>query len=350
MKILFSGGGTLGPVTPLLAVADAWRKKDTSVEMVWVGTPKGPEHILIESRGIPFRPLTVARLTRYLSGEWLFFPLALISAFSKAAWILWREKPDIIASAGGYTSVPIVLVGWMMRIPSWVHQSDVEPILTNRLLAPFATWVTTTWQQTHFTFAKRKTACVGNPVRSEMTKGSRAHAEKQFGLQSSKPTVLVIGGGTGSVWLNELADMLKQHLASETQLIHLTGAGKLEGRTSSEGHVVKEMMTSELSDAYAIADVVVSRAGAGAIAELSACKKATVIIPLPKSPQEKNADAIKNASVVCEQSTHSKEEIAQIIQDLLDDPVRRLSLGERLGQALQTDVANKIMEMILKGL
>lgn len=348
MKILFAGGGTLGPVTPLLAVAEAWKKRSPEIEFVWVGTKQGPERVFVEKEGIRFFWIAQARLVRVLNGEWLWFPLALLSAFSQAFRILRREKPDLIAAAGGYTSVPLVIVGRCMGIPSWIHQSDVKPILTNRLLAPFATWITVAWKKTSRAFSASKTIVIGNPVRESVRQGVKARAEIMFGCDASKPTVFIFGGGTGSQWINEAIAEVRNELLTIANVIHVTGKGKLGSTVSKPGYFVIESMMDEMPDAYVMADVVVSRAGAGAISELAALKKAAIIIPLPNTPQEENARAVEHAALVLRQQTTTPQELLNQIRRLLNDPLIRLGMGQRLGLTLETDCTEKILKMLQK--
>lgn len=346
MKILFTGGGTLGPVTPLLAVAEAWKKFDPSVEFVWVGTHRGPERAFVEKEGIRFIPMTTARLVRYVSMEWLSLPFRFGAAVAQAFTILSREKPDLIAAAGGYTSVPIVVIGSMLGIKTWIHQSDVRPIMTNRLLAPFASIVTVAWEKTKRAFPKSKTIVVGNPVRDSIHHGIKARAELMFGCDPKKPTVFVFGGGTGSSWINQFVDDTREELLSVANVIHVTGKGKLGNAVSKPGYFVIESMMDEMPDAYVIADVVVSRAGTGAISELAALKKVAIIIPLPDSPQEDNAKMIQESSVVLHQGSITSRDVLNQIRRLLNDPMECLSLGARLSISLETDCAEKIVKML----
>ncbi len=348
MKILFAGGGTLGPVTPLLAVVEAWRKRDPETEFVWVGTKQGPERAFVEKEGIRFFSITQARLVRAMSGELLWFPIAFLSAFFQAFRILRREKPDVIAAAGGYTSVPLVMIGRWMNIPSWIHQSDVKPILTNQLLAPFATWITVAWEKTRRSFPAAKTRVLGNPVRESVRSGEKARAERAFGCDPKKPTVFIFGGGTGSLWINDAVHEILPELCEAVNVIHVTGKGKLLGAVTKPGYFVTESMLAEMPDAYAAADVVVSRAGAGAIAELAALKKAAIIIPLPNSPQYENADAIREASVVMDQSMTSSQDLLKQIKHLVGDPMKCLALGRQLSIALETRCAETVVEMLRK--
>jgi UDP-N-acetylglucosamine--N-acetylmuramyl-(pentapeptide) pyrophosphoryl-undecaprenol N-acetylglucosamine transferase len=273
-------------------------------------------------------------------------PFRFLIACVQSFVILVNEKPNLIAAAGGYTSVPIVVVGFMMGVPSWIHQSDVHPIMTNRLLAPFATWITVAWEKTRRAFPVSKTIVVGNPVREGVKQGIKERAEIRFGCDPKKPTVFVFGGGTGSQWINESVGEILDELLAITNVIHVTGKGKLGGALSKPGYFVIESMMDEMPDAYAIADVVVSRAGAGAISELAALKKASIILPLPNSPQEDNAKAIHCDALVLHQQTTTPQELLNHIRRLLNDPLIRLGMGQRLGIALETDCAEKIVQML----
>jgi UDP-N-acetylglucosamine--N-acetylmuramyl-(pentapeptide) pyrophosphoryl-undecaprenol N-acetylglucosamine transferase len=346
MKILFTGGGTLGPVTPLLAVAQAWRAQDDSVEFVWVGTGHGPERKLVEDAGIEFCRLPVARLTRYPSFEWLTLPFKFAWAFFKAIQIMRSQKPHLVASAGGYTAVPMIIAARLFGVSVWVHQQDVEPILTNRLTAPFASIVTVAWKENLKRF--KRAELVGNPVRKSVLNGDHAAAVSHFNLNKDKPTVLVVGGGSGAKWINETLSEISTKLAEKANVIHLTGRGKMLPSLydAHEDYYAVEFLTDGMADALAAADVVVSRAGLGMITELSALKKPTIFIPLPHSPQESNARAIEKASVVMHEGETSADQLYDSIVKLLNDQKERARLGNRLGEVLDTDVASKIMTQL----
>ena len=348
MKILFTGGGTLGPVTPLLAVADAWRKKDSSMEFIWAGTSAGPERFFVEKEGIRFFAIATARFTRYISIEWILLPFRFLFACAQSCVLIAREKPDLIASAGGFTAVPIAIIGSMFGVPTWIHQSDVEPVVTNRLLAPFAKLITVAFEQTKSFFPASKTVVVGNPVRLSILHGSVAHAKLKFAIDESKPTVLVFGGGGGAQWLNEVMSEIWERVSLVANVIHVTGKGKSEkNKTSIEHHYhVVEYLAGEMADVLALADLVVCRAGTGTITELSALKKASIMIPLPNSPQEKNAAAVSNGAIVLEQKNISADDLLSEIRILLLDDRKRMELGETIATLMPTDIAGKLVDML----
>ena len=341
-----TGGGTLGPVTPLLAVVEAWRAQDDSVEFVWIGTPHGPERKLVEERGIQFFDLPVARLPRYPSVEWITLPFKFASAFIKAAQLIRSQKPDLVASAGGYTAVPVVWCARMLGVAVWVHQQDVETILTNRLTAPFARLVTVAWKENLESF--KRGVVVGNPVRESVLKGDHDAAVNHFDLNKEKPTVLVVGGGSGAVWINKQFAEIADQLVERANVIHLTGRGKMIDRlkTVHSDYHAYEFLSDEMADALVSADLVVSRAGLGMITELSAMAKASVFIPLPHSPQESNARAVEGAAVIVHEGESSAEDLLEIIIDLLSHPEERKRLGDRLGDVLDTGGAQQIIDRL----
>lgn len=348
-KILFAGGGTLGPVTPLLAVAQALRADTPEMEMVWVGTPSGPERTLVEEAGMKFLYLPVARLTRYPSTEWVLLPLRLIQAIMTAWSVVRRERPSLIATAGGYTGVPVAWVGWWLGIPVWVHQPDVLPILSVRLIAPFATRITTAWQKTAKAFSVKKTRVIGNPVRPDIYAGAKDRAAERFAFDLTRPTVLVMGGGGGSAWINARIKDLLPEVLEQANVLHITGKGKKEDTHPPVPRRYKaiEQLTEGMADALALADVVVTRAGMGALAECAALQKAVVVIPLPHSPQEANAQEITavDAGIVLRQATASMGDMKGSILGLIQSAKRREEYGRALHALLPTQARAAVDEI-----
>ncbi|HBK34114.1 TPA: hypothetical protein DEP34_00795 [Candidatus Uhrbacteria bacterium] len=352
MNVLFAGGGTLGPVTPLLAVVQAWKAQESGVSFFWAGTPHGPEREVVEKAGIPFFQIIVARLPRYLSLEWVKLPFVFLRALRQSWCLISKVKPDVIGAAGGYTSVPIVFVGWMRGIPSWIHQMDGEPLLSNRLLAPFATRITVTWPDMVYAFPAFKTVVLGNPVRADILEGSLEKAKEIFSLDLSLPTVLILGGGSGSRWINQTIAGVVPWILERANVIHQVGKGKIvEGvKVMGERYHTVELLTDALPHAFAVADVVICRAGMGTLTELVALQKPTILIPLPDSPQEANAKKAKEAggAIVIDQKMDGGPEIKQVLGRLLNNRDERQVLGESLGKLFQTKVIEPIVDMLRK--
>lgn len=350
MKILFAGGGTLGPVTPLIALMQAWKAEDPSAEFVWVGTKDGPEAGLVRAEGIKFLYLPTARLTRYPSYEWATLPWRLLTAFVTAWLVLGRERPSLVACAGGYTGVPLAYAAFLRRIPTWVHQPDAAPLLSVRLIAPVARLITVAWERTARSFPPRKTEVVGNPVRASVRAGAKDRAARAFGLDLRLPTLLVFGGGGGAKWINQMCMDMAPKLAGTANVIHITGTGKLKPAYQRFGphyHAV-EMLADGMADALAAADVVFARAGMGTVSELSALRKAAVLVPLPDSQQEGNARPLgeAGAAIVFSQRLVTLGDLEKAILGLLGDEPRRREMGARLASALPTDVAGKLVHRL----
>ena len=306
--ILMTGGGTLGPVTPLIAVAKAWQREDPDVVVEWIGTPEGPEREVVESYGYHFQSLFVPKLARHAWWTWPLIPLQLAVSCQKAYVMLKDMQPSIVFTAGGFTSVPIVWAAKLLKIPTWVHQLDVQPGLANKLMAPMATRVSVTWEESAEAFGAEKTLVVGGMVRPDIREGSRERFLRSYKLDPERKTVLVFGGGTGATQINRTLDVIIEQLTGSLNVIHLTGKSKMgEEEESTLPHYVKlEFLNEDMKDALAAADVVVARAGMGTMLELIALHTPSVLIPLPGSQQEANARlAERRGDCACHLSPHS---------------------------------------------
>ncbi len=349
-KIMLTGGGTLGPVTPLLALVEVWKQEPFSPEVIWVGTANGPEKTLVREQGIPFQSLSVPKLDRHAPAKWIFIPFWFAWSLWCALKIIRLEKPDVIVSAGAYVSVPLVWIGKLLGAPVWIHQQDARPGLANRLMAPMATSISVAWLRSLVGFSKHKTLFLGNPVRSSIWQGERKRIMNLNNFSESKPMVLVFGGGTGSQWINQVIAFILPELLQTANVIHISGTGKQteDAEEFIPGYVQKTFVTSEMADLYAAADLVICRAGMGTISELSALKKTAIVIPIPASHQEENAAALDefSAAIILHQSLTSPQILLQTINGLLSSK-DFMSFGARLHAALPTEgVADKLAHHI----
>jgi UDP-N-acetylglucosamine--N-acetylmuramyl-(pentapeptide) pyrophosphoryl-undecaprenol N-acetylglucosamine transferase len=222
-----TGGGTLGPVTPLIAIAKEWQRVEPDVTVYWIGTQGGPERELVERYNYDFRSLMVPKLSRHKWWTWpVILPMLFVSCV-KAYKMLQELQPDIVFTAGGYTSVPIVWMAKLLGIPSWVHQLDVQAGLANRLMAPVASRVSVTWEESAEYFGTEKTLVVGGMARPEIRQGSRELFLRDHKLDPNRPTVLVFGGGTGAVEINNAMKVIAREILSQMNVIHLTGKDKM---------------------------------------------------------------------------------------------------------------------------
>lgn len=330
--ILMTGGGTLGPVTPLLAVAAEWRKRDSEVKLSWIGTPTGPERVLVEGAKMDFYSLTAPKFDRTRFWRLFTVPVLLITSCLRAFILLGSLKPDLVMSAGAYVSVPVVWMARLKGIPVWVHQLDVTPGLANKLMAAVANKISVTWNESLVSFPAHKTEVVGAMVRKFVKAGEQQMARERYGLAADKPTVLVMGGGTGAASINELMVIIAPELVTKANVLHLTGRGKMLGSLVEFGHnyVAVEFLNEGMADAYAVADVVVARAGMGTIAELAALGKPTILIPMLGTHQEANAKALVDrdaAQVVVELTPQT---LLQSIDRLLGSQSRREQLAHNI--------------------
>ncbi len=352
MKILFSGGGTLGPVTPLLAMKEQMAKAHPDAQFLWVGTKRGPERALVESYHIPFTTLSSGKFRRYLTIWNIVDIFRIIIGFFQSIGLLLREKPSVCISAGGFISVPLHVAAWFLRIPTWIHQQDVTVGLANKIMAPFARTITTALEINSYTFKKKKAQWIGNPVRQEILQGSKARAKELFGLRDDLPVVLATGGGTGSIRVNQMIVGAMQKIHDKCQIIHLTGAQRPQALAANaakqfDTYHVYQFLTSEMADAYAVADVVVSRGGFGTMSELAALGKPAIFIP-KGGHQQDNVRLLVDAgaAMMLDGRTSDGQHLAKMITEILSDKTKKQRLSYQLRQTLPRASKEDILAML----
>jgi UDP-N-acetylglucosamine--N-acetylmuramyl-(pentapeptide) pyrophosphoryl-undecaprenol N-acetylglucosamine transferase len=340
MKVLFSGGGTLGPVTPLLAIKDTMQEAYPDAKFLWVGTKTGPERDLITKAGIRFTTLSSGKFRRYLSLWNVVDVFRIIIGFFQSIKILWKENPDMCISAGGFISVPLHWAAWFMGVPTWIHQQDVDVGLANRLMAPCAKQITTGLEKNVLQFSKNKTVWLGNPVRSDILKGDVKTAQKLFGLEGTLPVVFATGGGTGSLRVNQMIVEAAQHLEGYAQIIHLSGLERPQELVSRASTLYKyyhtyQFFTEEMKHAYAVADIIISRGGFGTLSEIAALGKPAIIIP-KGGHQEENVKFLEKEGAIIhvDESLADGLYLAKTVRELLGDEIRRKQLGNQLRKML----------------
>ncbi len=349
MKVLFTGGGTLGSVTPLLAIAEAYEDQDKGTEFVWIGTKTGPEFALIDGFGMDFYAISSGKLRRYISLKNFADLFRIVAGFFQSIVLLRRLRPDVVISAGGFVAVPVIWAAGLLRLRVHIHQQDIRPGLANRLCLPFATSVSVAFERSLEDYAKYEPSWTGNPVRKTMFDGDAQVARHAFGLEEGTPTLLVLGGGTGAVSLNSLVLEAAAGVTEFAQILHVTGKGKGEEGTSSipRYHAV-EFLTGAMKHAYAVADLVVTRAGMGTLTELAALGKPTIIIPMPNSHQEENADffAAYGKIPVLEEADLDAVGFADRIKATLTDPERLRSMTEGMRALTRPDAAERVIRLV----
>ena len=347
-RIILTGGGTAGHVTPNIALLPGL--KELGYDIHYIGSYNGIEKNLIEQFGIPYHGISSGKLRRYFSLQNFTDPFRVLKGFGEAKKLIKSLKPDVIFSKGGFVSVPVVIAGKQCRVPTIIHESDITPGLANKLAIPSATKVCCNFPETLAHLPKEKAVLTGSPIRQELLTGNCENARSFCGLNTSKPVILIIGGSLGSVVVNNAVRAILPELLKSFQVIHLCGKGKVdESLKNLEGYVQFEYIQDELKDLFALADIVISRAGANAICELLALHKPNLLIPL--SANASRGDQILNArsferqgySMVLEEEELNASTLLDAIQKLYREKDAYIaSMKQSTGQ----DSIQKILQLI----
>jgi len=301
-KIVLTGGGTAGHVTPNIALLP--KLKEMGYDVSYIGTYNGIEKKLIEEIGIPYYGIASGKLRRYFDWKNFSDPFRVIHGYNQAKRLMKELAPDIVFSKGGFVSVPVVLAAAKRKIPVVIHESDMTPGLANKIALPKASRVCCNFPETQKLFPEGHALVTGTPIRQQLFSGDSEKAFTFCGFTEKRPTILVIGGSTGALRVNQAIHANLDALLEKFNVIHLCGKGKLEKEYDGRpGYVQFEYIGAELPDLFALADLVISRAGANAICELLALKKANILIPLSKNASR--GDQILNARSF-EKSGYSK--------------------------------------------
>ncbi|MCR5216823.1 MAG: undecaprenyldiphospho-muramoylpentapeptide beta-N-acetylglucosaminyltransferase [Lachnospiraceae bacterium] len=282
-KIVLTGGGTAGHVTPNLALLPALEKAGWEAE--YIGSYDGIEKELVTKKNVPYHGIATGKFRRYRSLKNLSDPFRVMKGYFEAKKCLRAIAPSIVFSKGGFVSVPVVLAAKSLHIPVISHESDMTPGLANRISKSAATKICCNFPETVQYLPKDLAVLTGTPIRSELLSGDAKKGLEYCGLDtnSGKKTLLIIGGSTGAQHVNDAIITLLPKLLEKYQVIHLCGKGKFdESLKDTKGYAAFEYINEELPDVFAAADFVISRAGANAICELVALKKPHLLIPLSK--------------------------------------------------------------------
>ena len=291
-KIILTGGGTAGHVTPNLALIPELREK--GFEILYIGSYNGIEKDLITEAGIEYRPISSGKLRRYFDIKNFTDPFRVMRGFFQSRRIMKAFRPDVVFSKGGFVAVPVTLAARTLRVPVISHESDMTPGLANKLAMPSATKICCNFPETLNYLPKDKAVLTGSPIRKELLSGSREEGLKEAGFDGQKPVLLVIGGSLGAVHINDMVRNVLGRLLPDFDIIHICGKGNVsEELIGTPGYVQYEYVGAKLRDLFAAADIMVSRAGANAICEILALRKPNLLIPLPKSASR--GDQILNA-------------------------------------------------------
>ena len=370
MHIVLTGGGTGGHLYPIIAItrdiknliqqnsSQLPQSVASSVEFMFIGPPSIGEQDLVKE-GISHKTILAGKIRRYASLQNILDMIKLPLGFLQSLWHLFVFMPNAVFSKGGYGSVPVVLAAWVYRIPVLIHESDSIPGLANKFCAKFSKRIAISFMDAAQYFPKEKTALTGNPVRSGIFDGSKDEAKRIFGLSGIKPVLLFLGGSQGAQALNDVIFSSLPNLLLRCEIIHQCGEGNYESlkqmikpQTSAGYFLFPFLNEEQMRQAYAAADLVISRAGAGSIAEIATLGKPSILVPLPNSAadhQVKNAleYAKFGATLVLEQMNFTPNLLQNRIFALLDNPDLLKKMSENALKFNPPDAAAKIAQEVL---
>lgn len=363
MRIVLTGGVSGGHIIPLITVAKKIKEKNLGAEFLFIGPRKKMEEDLMSAAQIPIKGIATGKLRRYFS--WLNFidvfriPFGIVQALGLLLWYM----PDVIFSKGGSASLPVVLVGWLYRIPIMIHESDANPGLANSMLGKFATRVAVSYPSTESYFPAEQVVLTGAPLRADINQGEAQKAREMFSLTESKKTIFVWGGSQGAQVINNKIIEILPDLLHKYQIIHQTGeknleavkhiAGELGIKAGHEGYYPVAFIGEELKDILAVSDIIISRAGSSSISEIAANGKPAIIIPLEHSGndhQRMNAYAVAKVGgcIVLEESNLGNNMLKSKIDEIANDDALSLKLGTNIKNFFyHPDAVDRLVEGIL---
>lgn len=364
LRVIISGGGTGGHIFPAIAIANALKLAHNNAEILFVGAEGRMEMEKVPAAGYNIEGLWISGLQRKLTLANLSFPFKVISSIMKAKKILKRFRPDVVIGTGGYASGPMLRVASNAGIPTLIQEQNSFPGITNKILAKKVDRICVAYEGMERFFPKEKLILTGNPVRQDILslEGKRERGLEQFGLDANKKTLLVIGGSLGARTINEsIAGMLDELAQNNIQLVWQTGkayypqAQEAVGRYEGKGIKAFDFIT-KMDLAYAVADAVVSRAGASSVSELCLVRKASILVPSPnvaEDHQTKNAMAlVTHHAAVLVKDIESREKLAGEVIALMKDDVKRDKLEENIAKLAFQDsakvIANEVLRLVNK--
>ncbi|MBS4172702.1 undecaprenyldiphospho-muramoylpentapeptide beta-N-acetylglucosaminyltransferase [Bacillus sp. FJAT-49736] len=289
--IVFTGGGSAGHVTPNIALINEIRPE---WDIYYIGSKKGIEKELIQKINVPYYGISSGKLRRYIDVENVKDVFRVMKGCVEARKILKKIKPNLVFSKGGFVSVPVILAAKSLKIPVFIHESDITPGLANKISQRFSTKIYTSFEETIKFFPKQKTTAIGSPIRKEILKGSAENGRSLLGFNKETPILTIMGGSLGAKKINEAVRSSLKELTVNYQIVHLCGKNNVDKSFSNiSGYKQFEYVHEELSDILQATDLVITRGGSNAIFEFLALKIPMLIIPL--SLKQSRGDQILNA-------------------------------------------------------
>lgn len=345
MKIVLTGGGTSGHVTPNIALFEPLKKE--GFEIFYIGTKNGIENTLIKQENIPFYEIQAGKLRRYIDMENIKDVARIIKGTAQAKKILKDIQPDVVFSKGGFVSCPVVWAAKSLKIPVIIHESDITPGLANKLSFSSATKICCAFPETMKSLPEGRSVYTGLPVREEIKTGNRSLGEQLCDFEDKKPMLLIMGGSQGSEFLNKLVRANLDDLMEVFDVCHLCGKGHIdETLLNVKGYCQFEYLNHELKDVLAAADMLVSRAGATAIFEILALKKPALLVPL--SRKASRGDQIENSKSFKKQGFCEYEEEENLTGERFVEKIKEVFFNKDkyIESQQKTNVSNSIDKIV----
>ncbi len=367
MRLVIAGGGTGGHVSPALATIEVLRRR-APLDLLWIGTSDGVECRAATERGIPFRAIQAGKLRRYFSVENAIDLGRIPVGVAQAAVALRRFRPDVVFGTGGFVSVPTVVAAALLRYPVLIHEQTAQFGLANRLNLRFARVVALPYEasRAYLPPTSQRVVVTGNPVRADLLQGDRGEGARLLGFDPDTPTIYATGGARGAHVINEAIGALLPDLLHRYQLVHQCGPNANNGdyaRLSALAagwppelrtrYTLREFVGAELPHVYALASLVIGRAGAGTVAELAALGKPAILIPLPGTggdEQTKNARLLANVGAAVHLPEHAltAHDLEEIVDRLFELPGELPRMGTAARTQARPDAAELLADELLR--
>lgn len=348
-RIILTGGGTAGHVTPNIALLPTLAEEGFDIQ--YIGSYEGMEKALIEDLGIPYHGISSGKLRRYFDWKNFTDPFRVIKGFFEANKLMKELKPDVVFSKGGFVSVPVVMAAGKNHVPAIIHESDMTPGLANKLCFSKAAKICCNFPETVDKLPKDKAVLTGSPIRAELKEGSREAAKLLCGFEDDKPVILSVGGSLGAAGVNKALREALPELTKDFNIVHLCGKGKLdESLIGTKGYFQMEYAKDEMKDLFAYCDIIISRAGANAICEFLSLRKPNLLIPLPASASR--GDQILNAksfvkqgfSMMLDEDTMTKDDFVKSVYELYEHRDKYVLAME---ESNQSDAVRTVVDLII---
>ena len=345
-KIVMTGGGTAGHVTPNIALFPALRAE--GYEIHYIGSFDGIEKKLMEDFDVPYYGISTGKFRRYFDPKNFSDPFRVMKGFFEARKILKNIRPDIVFSKGGFVSVPVVRAAASLKIPCIIHESDMTPGLANKLCIPVSKKICCNFPETFDMLPPEKAVLTGSPIRQELSTGDKEAGLAFCGFNHEKPVIMVMGGSQGAAAVNQAIRDALPKLLEKYQIVHLCGKDKMDNLLLTvPGYKQFEYIKDEMKDLLAMADLVISRSGANAISEILALRKPNILIPLPsgRGDQLLNADSYEaqGFSIVINEDDLTTKVLLQKVEELWQN---KEVYVKTMCESKQRDAIGQIMGLI----